>query len=593
MHHLYTERSSLYAFLKRLFLLFSLLLTSALLTACETDPPKPVETPALTSVVVVHPLPSSTPLATLVPSLHPYTGTLTIRLTRDISSLNPWLASRDSSPQSLVGKDASSETVTSLIFSGLTRLDNHLQPQPDLAESWDVSPDGTQITFHLRQNVFWHDGKPFTADDVVWSYKMLNRLRADNTRLIHIQDAVSSVDLADPAPYTVRFTLKRRYSPLLADLAMPILPSHILSGTDPSKLGDSPFNNAPVGTGPFSFSKRDAGKSILLTSNQAYYEGRPYINRVAFLVAPDTEASKSAVREGKLLLGQFGPLDAEQLVKEGKGVRGGAYDELGYDFIAFNLRPTDVFSDTRVRQAWALALDKQGLAFAATGGGADPVWSDVTKSSWAYNPDVPKLGGDPAAARKLLADAGWVTKGKDGILQKGKKSLEVSLYVGTGQDVRLKAAQAMVGPLRQVGIGLKVQPADFNTDILARISPTARPPFNFDAVMLGWTRTGVDPDSFALFHTSQVPTAAEPNLLNISGFSAIEFDRLAIDARSSYDLSERHDKYARMQTILADQLPYYFLWSEKFGVVAGPSLKGDIDFTSPRFIWNIEQWWLQ
>jgi peptide/nickel transport system substrate-binding protein len=503
-------------------------------------------------------------------------------LAADPASLNPWFA----------GFDTNSQQVGGAIFTGLTKIDNHLQPQPDLAESWDVSQDGTQLTFHLRHNVQWHDGKPFSAQDVVWSYGMLKRISADNTSMLHIQEHVKSVEAVDPVSYTVRFTLDQRYSPILADLAFPILPSHILSGTDPTKLAASPFNSNPVGTGPFAYDSRVPGSSISLKANEHYYGGGPLVEKVIFLVGNNAAAAQ-AVRDGTLLLSELDPPTAEQLVKEGEGVRGGSYDELGYDFVAFNLRDTHVFSDTRVRQAFSYALDKQGLAFVAGGSGADPVWSDVNKASWAYNPGLPQMNGNPAMARQLLAGAGWKDTNGDGIVEKNGKPLEVSLYVRSDNAVRLKAANAMVDPLARAGIRLKVQPADFDTSIRAHISPNSQPPFDFDAAILGWTRTTVDPDSFALFHSSQVPTQASPGLLNITGFQAPEFDSLSIQGRSTYDFAQRHDMYARMQSIVADQLPYYFLWAQKFGVVAGPKLQGDIDFSSPEYLWNINAWWVQ
>src|SRR5262249_4734653 len=159
-------------------------------------------------------------------------------------------------------------------------------------------------------------------------------------------------------------------SPILADLAFPILPSHILSGTDPAKLASSPFNTKPVGTGPFAYDSRVVGSSISLKANEHYYGGGPLVEKVIFLVSGDAAAAQ-AVRDGTLLLSELDPPTAEALVKEGEGVRGGSYDELGYDFVAFNLRDTHVFSDTRVRQAFSYALDKQGLAFTAGGSGAD------------------------------------------------------------------------------------------------------------------------------------------------------------------------------------------------------------------------------
>jgi peptide/nickel transport system substrate-binding protein len=506
-------------------------------------------------------------------------------LSGDVRSLNPWFA----------GLDPNAQDVTGVMFSGLTRLDNRLQPQPDLAEGWDVSQDGTSLTFHLRPDVTWHDGAPFTAQDVVWSYDMLRTIPAENTAMLHIQDQVLAVEAVDPVSYTVRFTLKGRYAPILGDLAMPVLPSHILSGTTADKLASSPFNDSPVGTGPFAFEAREPEQSVTLKANEKYYGGGPLVERAIFVVAPDDKVAADAVREGTLSLAQLPPLQAEAVVKDGKGARGGAFNELGYDFIAFNLREGHVFSDTRLRQAFAYALDKQGITFAATGGNGDPVWADVSKVSWAYNPNVPQLNGNPDKARQLLAEAGWADTNGDGIVEKDGKPLEVALYVRSdaGGETRRKAAEAMVEPLSRVGIRLKVEPADFETAIKARISPSARPPFNFDLVMLGWTRTGVDPDPFALFHSSQVPTEAAPTLLNIPGFLAPEYDSLSIEARSTYDVNSRRDLYGRMQEIVADQLPYYFMWAQKYGLAANGKLKGDIDFSSPWYLWNINQWWIE
>ncbi|HUP27437.1 MAG TPA: ABC transporter substrate-binding protein [Chloroflexia bacterium] len=532
----------------------------------------------------VLPEPTKTPVRTATPTQPPRApgGTLTVRMAGDVQSFNPWLTAGNTD----------SENISGLLFSGLTRLDNHLMPVPDLAESWDVSEDGTSIVFHLRSGVLWHDGKPFTAEDVVWSYKILTGIRTDNPSQLHILDTVASVDAIDPVTTTVRFKLKRRYSPLLADLSVAILPSHILSGTTPQELAESPFNASPVGTGPFTFEKHTVGESVILKANPRYFGGAPALERVGFLVA-DEPTAVQAIQDGKLLFARLSPGAAEQVVKDTPGSRGGAYDELGYDFVAFNLRAPRPFSDTRLRKAWALALDKPGLAFQATGGGGDPLWSDVNKASWAYNLGVSTLGGNPDEARRLIAEAGWQDTNGDGIVEKAGKPLEVSLFVRPDNAVRRKAAEGMVAPLARVGIRVRVELADFNTALLARISPLSRPPFDFDVALLGWTRRSVDPDPFALFHSSQIPTEAAPGLLNFTGFAAPEYDSLVLEANSTYDFGRRKELYARLQAITAGELPYYFLWAEKFGLVAGPKLKGDIDFSSPRYLWNAAQWYIE
>lgn len=546
------------------------------LAGCDSEP-KPADTNTPTP-------PRPTPT---VPD-RPRAGILNIRLVSDKRAtgetwtLNPWFA----------GFDTNIQQVTGLIFSGLTRLDNHMQPQPDLAESWDLSQDETSITFHLRQDVTWQDGAPFTAQDVVWSYSMLRQISALDTSMLHLQEWVRGVEAVDPVTSTVRFTLKGPYAPILGDMAFPLLPSHILTGTAPADLATSKFNDQPVGTGPFAFEARVPGQSISLKANEHFYGGGPLIERVVFVVAPDDTITEGTISDGTLQLAQVPATAAETLVTANTGIKGGAYDELGYDYIAFNLRPTHVFSDTRLRQAFAYALDKQGLVFGAGGGQYDPIWTDVNKASWAYDPAAPQLNGNADKARQLLADAGWTDTDGDGYVDKDGKPLAVSLYVRNDSAIRVNVAKAMVEPLARVGISLTIKPVDFTTAILSRLSATTNPPFDFDLIMLGWTRTGVDPDSFALFHSTQIPTEAAPTLLNFPGFQAPEYDSLAFRARATYDFGVRRDLYTRMQEIVADQLPYYFLWAEKFGIVSGPTLHGDIDFTSPRYMWNINQWWI-
>ena len=557
----------------RSLVLAVLMALSLLASACDSDP------------VPVPPAPTATnaPVPTPTQPDRPRGGTLTVRLNGDPASLNPWLARHDPATRAVAG----------LLFNGLMRLDNHLQPQPDLAERWEATPDGLALVFHLRTDVTWHDGEPFTAQDVVWSYQALGAFPADTPTLAHIRESVVSIEAVEPVTSTVRFNLRRRDAPLLAELTMPILPSHILSSVPLDQLPKAAYNEAPVGTGPFAFESREPGQSVVLKANDAFYRGRPFVDRAAFLVAPNAEVATQAVREGNLLLAQLPPNTAEQLVTQGDGIRGGAYNEYGFDCVVFNLREPRPFSDTRLRQAFALALDKPGMAFAVTGGGGDPVWSTVNRGSWAYNADLPKLGGDPGRAKALIDEAGWSDTNGDGVVEKDGKPLQIALYVRSDNEVRRRAAEAMVQPLRNVGIDARVELVDFQTALQARLSATTNPPFDFDVVLLGFNREGTDPDSFDLFHSSQARTPSNPTLLNFTGFAAAELDTLLVEGRSAYDFNVRKEKYARIQQIVAEQLPFYFLWSEKFGVVAGSKLHGDIDFGSPMYMWNVEQWWIE
>src|SRR5262249_40854943 len=158
-----------------------------------------------------------------------------------------------------------------------------------------------------------------------------------------------------------------------------------------------------------------------------------------------------------------------------------------------------------------LALNKEALVNDATGGGGEPLWSDVHPASWAYAPDTPRLNNDPARARQLLADAGWTDTNHDGIADKNGEPLKIDLYVRADDPARVKAAQLMQVPLAAVGISVTVAPVDFNSVINSKIDPSRTPAFDFHAMIMGWDRETVDPDDYDLFSSSQIRSQSNPN----------------------------------------------------------------------------------
>ena len=228
--------------------------------AATTTAPGPTAPPGTaTGAAATHQPPghghSSAPPGTPVPQ----GGTLTIRLPQDVTTLNPFFI-----PRSVTDVDEAAQTVTSLIFSGLTRLDNRLQPVPDLAELWTPAPDGLSVDFKLRDGALWSDGEPVTVDDVTWTYQSYLKLPTPSTLQVHLQDAVLAIEPSKAAPNTVRFWLKRKYAGLLTDVAAPILPKHLLADIALDRMVIAPYSYKPVGSGPFLFQERKEGQSILL-----------------------------------------------------------------------------------------------------------------------------------------------------------------------------------------------------------------------------------------------------------------------------------------------------------------------------------------
>jgi peptide/nickel transport system substrate-binding protein len=314
------------------------------LAACDVSLPatqQPTPTPAPTA-----PPPTPTPL--------PRGGNLTIAIAQDVTQLQPW------SPA-----DRGQEQLVGLVYRGLMRLGPDLAPQPDLAESWQASPDGLTLTFTLRSGLTWHDDRPLEAEDVAWTINSMRELSPSSALLADYQRVIAAVDA--PAPNTVVLTLTERYAPLLAELSVPVLPRHLLQNQG---LAEFDFWRTPVGSGPFAFESRTPGESIVLTASPTFYGGQPLLDRVALVVSPDADVTREALGDGRALLGELTPDSAATLsntTRLTQELRFGSYPENGYYFLGFNVLEGRLFADGRLRQALALAVDVPALVAEVTG----------------------------------------------------------------------------------------------------------------------------------------------------------------------------------------------------------------------------------
>ncbi|MDO8672361.1 MAG: ABC transporter substrate-binding protein, partial [Dehalococcoidia bacterium] len=369
--------------------------------------------------------------------------------------------------------------------------------------------------------------------------------------LLNVVEAVEVVD-----KLSIRFTLHRAFSPLFVDTVTPILPKHIWA-----ELNNPGKATVVVGSGPFKLAEHIPGQAIVLDSNPDYYGGRPYLDRVAIMFGSEA-ATLQAIAGGQLLLAE---VDAGSVPDLPESYGRHAYAEIGYNYVGFNLREGRVLADKNLRLAWSMAVDKQNIVAAATGGKSQVIWGPVTPGSWAYDSSLTPIIRNVEAAKRLLADRGWRDSNGDGIADKDGRPLSVELLVRADARDRVTAAQLMAQQLKEAGFDVKVTPADFSTVMAAR----RKPPFDFDAMIMGW-ELGMDPDSYYLFASGQIPAEGKTELLNFVGFKNGEYDRLAIEARTTMDYGRRKDLYAKIQALLGDELPYYFLWSEQTHLAASP-----------------------
>lgn len=573
------------------------LLVLFLLTACDFRTPveavaSPTAQAAASSTASAASAAPSTGSATPTPQPTPDVpqgGALTMRLSADVPDLKPWdLRSRNE------------EIVADLMYSGLVRLDPQLRPQPDLAETWETSPDGGLITFTLRSGLTWHDGQPLTADDVAWTLNTLRTITPTNSLLFDLRTTIGQV--RTPLTATVVLSLTQPSAPLLADLAVPILPRHRLQDRTPEQLAQLNFWDEPVGSGPFKFDRRTPNQLIAFVRNEAFYRGAPNLDQVALVVAPDVAVATQALGDQQLLAAEFSA--ATVLTDTPPGTLSGSYAENGWYGVVFNSRADRLFADQRLREALARAVDVPGLAEAVTGGAGTPIASTISQAAWAYPADIPAAPADLAAANRLLDEAGW-GRGADGVRQKDGKPLAAKLWVRGDDPRRLAAAQRLVEAAQSIGMQLEVTPANFDTVILAKLAP----PYDYDLLLGSWvnapnsagfpTNRFYDPDDFALFHSSRVwQGQGDPRtaLRNVGGFSNADYDAAADEARRAYDPQSRAQAIARAQAVLARERPYLLLWTDQIPVVLNARIKsedGAVAPDSPRYLWNIDQWYLE
>ena len=444
-----------------------------------------------------------------------------------------------------VTTDASSHEAAGYVFNGLVRYDKDLKLEGELAESWEISPDGKRITFHLRKGVKWHDGAPLTSDDVMFTYR---RMIDPSTPTAYGEDFKQVKRAAAPDPHTFVVEYARPFAPALASWGMHVLPKHLLENYP--DISKSPLNKKPVGTGPYRFVEWKTGEKVVFDASPDYFEGKPYIARVITRVIPDQATMFLELKSGGV---DTMALTPPQYVRQTdtaefrKSFNKFKYTASGYTYLGFRLSHP-FFKDRRVRQAVAHAADKKALIDGVLLGLGQEATGPYKPGTWAYNPNVRKYPHDPSLAKALLAEAGW--KEKDGALVKDGQPFEFTVLTNAGNDARAKTAAILQQNLAEVGIRMKIRTVEWAAFINEFIDKR-----KFDAVILGWNITP-DPDQFDIWHS----TKTGPKELNHVGFANPEVDRLLDEGRRTFDLEKRKKAYFRIQEILAEEQPYVFLY---------------------------------
>ncbi len=447
--------------------------------------------------------------------------------------------------------------IDGLVFNGLLRYNEKLELEPCLAEKWTVSKSGKVITYYLRKGVKFHDGVEFTANDVLFTYKVYSDPTV-NTPYGSFYQYIKSVEILDP--YIVKVTYKKPFAPALSSTFDNILPKHLLEGKDINH--DEDFNRHPVGTGPYKFVEWKTDQQIVLEANPDYWEGKPHVHRYILRIIPDQSAELLSLLKGETdAIGAWtsgSAMTPEQYNLQTNNSRFTDYfnkyksSEFQFYYIGWNCA-SPFFKDAKVRRALTMAIDRQAIIQNVIYGLGSPCTGPFIPGTWAYNNDVKPIPFDLEQSKKLLKEVGW-KPGTDGLLHKtidGQDTpFRFKIYTNQGNVLRERIATIVQQQLKEIGIDCQPQIVEWTTLLSQYIDKR-----KYDAMIMGWG-FGPEPDCYLSWHSSQTGEH-QYNLVNYKNKTV---DSLLVEGRTTLDPAKRAKIYHQIHRILSDDVAATFLF---------------------------------
>ena len=475
------------------------------------------------------------------------------------------------------------------VFSALWDVDPQGNMIPQLAaevpslENGGISADGLVWKIKLRDGVKWHDGAPFTAEDVKYTLELI---QAPGFRARTRQGHSLVRDIKVDGPLSVSWRMEKPFAPyvaLLADTYM--VPKHVLEESpDPNT---APFNANPIGTGPFKLGERVPGEHITLVANDQFFGIGPYVDRLVLKYIPDTNAFYTQFRTGQVDLAVGGGILSNNWEEASKltGRKVVLVSSGSLEVLMPNLE-FPALSDKAVRQALYAGLNKQEIIDVIYYGLMKPTESVTPQESWAYDADLPKHVYDPAKANAMLDAAGW-KRGAGGIREKDGVKLEFNVSTTTGNELREQAQQLMMQDWQKLGVAMKINnmaPAVIWGDFYVRSK--------FEMLMVGTGfRTGPDPDPATRFSSDAIPVKGGSGG-NYMQYKNPEVDRLLAEGEATFDQAKRKEIYRQLQVILREDLPvlpmfqYVSIDGYKDGLVGfRPNINARLN------VWHAQEWY--
>jgi len=487
-------------------------------------------------------------------SINLFSSTLHLATSANPSRLNPILAT-----------DSSSSEITGFLFNGLVKYDKDLSTIiGDLAEEFYFEDD-TTLLFKIKKNVKWHDGKPFSAKDVLFTYEVLISSKISSPYSANFR-FVKSVEVVDEL--TVRVKYKEPYFKALETWMMGILPHHILK--DEQNLMNSSFNTNPVGTGAYKLHQLEHSKNIILSAYDEYFEGRAKIDTISFHVIADPMTRFLMLKSSALDVGSIEPMQYERQLDDGFFKKFNIYENISqsYTYLGFNLR-LEKFKNPKVREALSLAVDREELVKILFFNHAKVCSGPFLPGTKAFNEDVKVPQQNIQKAKELLKEAGYDEN----------NPFTFEIATSNSSEIRPYAAQILQHQLKKAGVVVTLKVMEWQAFLNMTVFPR-----KFDSVLLGWGLSPT-PDPYMFWHSQSDKKGG----FNLVGYHNPQMDKMIEESQSMVDGEKLSNIWREMFKIITDDNPYLFLYIPNSITAISKEIK-NVE-PSPAGIWhNYIEW---
>ena len=489
-------------------------------------------------------------------------------------------------------EDSYDNYILSLIYDGMVTLNTDMEFEPSMAEKWEVSDDSKSVTFYLRDGLKWHDGEPLTTEDIAYTIEFIAHPDYTGPRYSNVSpilgieafhngeaESIEGIEIIDEK--TIKITTTEVYAPFLNDIgSIAIIPKHVWSQVDIAKAEEATeILRSPIGSGPFKMKEFVPDQYAELEAFEDYWDGRPYLDTFIVQVA-NQDTAQAQMINGEIDFMDLSTLNNDDIsfLEEG-GIEVQQFPSDGYQYLGINNR-LDVFSDTRVRQALAYAIDRQAMVDNLMDGYGNVCNVPLPPGHWAFPEDLNEYKYDPDKAIELLEEAGW--EYKDGTMYRDGKPVKVSLKYPTGNTVRENSAPLIQQNLADIGIEVELLLMEFGTLLTQAIDEQ-----DFEMILMAWSLTP-DPDQRGIWHSS----LTDLGNWNFPGFSNEKNDELMEEGVKYLEIEKRQPIYEEWGKLMNEELPNVYLYSMNRGFALNPRLKDTQIFTFGEY-YQVNKWYLE